>query len=65
MVSWGRSVIEPERGHVRAVGHQVVDGELVGFAICGALLVGDLPAGLADESGEFPKCSVCLDLLDE
>lgn len=65
MVSWGRSILEPERGHVREAEHYVVDGAVVGFAICGAFLVSDLAADLAEPPGEFPKCSVCLELLDE
>lgn len=55
-VRWGRSVVEPARGHVREPETNLVDGAVVGFAICGAFLLGDLTGG-------FPKCSVCLDLL--
>lgn len=60
-VVWGYSIVEPERGHVRETGSSVVDGAVVGFAICGALLVGDLP----DQAGEFPQCSACLTLLEQ
>lgn len=61
MVVWGRSVVEPERGHVREDESHLVDGVSVGFAICGAFLVGDLTA----PEGTFPTCSTCLELTDE
>ncbi len=61
MVEWGRSVVEPERGHVRETESDLVDGVSVGFAICGAFLVGDLTA----PEGTFPTCSTCTALLDE
>lgn len=60
MVEWGRSVIEPERGHVREAESHLVDGVNVGFAICGAFLVGDLTG----PDGSFPTCSVCVELLE-
>ena len=66
-LAWGRSVLEPTRGHVRETyeGQPVthdVDGAVVGMAICGALLVDDLDPDVA--AGEFDKCSACLELLD-
>lgn len=61
MVVWGRSVVEPERGHVHEDESHLVDGVSVGFAICGAFLVGDLTG----PEGTFPTCSVCVELLDE
>lgn len=67
-VAWGRSVIEPTRGHVREM-HQGqpithdVSGAVVGMALCGALLVDDLAPDVG--VGEFAKCSACLELLDE
>ena len=54
----GRSVLEPTRGHVR----ETHDAGVVGMAICGALLIGDLDPDLA--AGEFDKCSACLELLE-
>ncbi|MCT2582369.1 hypothetical protein [Actinophytocola gossypii] len=60
-VSWGHSVLEPTRGHVRDPDTYLVGGVSVGFAICGAWLVADLP----DQHGTFPRCATCLDLLDE
>jgi len=60
-VVWGRSILEPERGHVREPETYLVDSEVVGFAICGAWLVGDL----LDQGGDFPRCSTCVALLDE
>jgi hypothetical protein len=67
-VTWGRSVIEPTRGHVREVesGRPVthdVRGAVVGMALCGALLIDDLDPEIA--AGDFDKCSVCLQRLDE
>ncbi len=52
---WGRSVIEPDRAHLRDGDTLVVDGVAVGFAVCGAFLVGDLP-----DAEAAPKCSTCL-----
>jgi len=60
-VVWGHSIVEPERGHVREPETHVIDAAVVGFAICGAWLVGDLPVGVRD----FPRCSMCLTLLDD
>ena len=67
-VAWGRSVLEPTRGHVREMhdGQPVTDdvsGAVVGMALCSALLIDDLDPDIA--TGEFDKCSVCLDLLEE
>lgn len=67
-VAWGRSVLEPTRGHVRETseGNPVisdVDGAVVGMALCGALLIDDLDPKIA--AGEFDKCSLCLERLDE
>ncbi len=67
-IAWGRSVLEPTRGHVREVRNgqpatDDVDGAVVGMALCGALLINDLAPEIA--AGEFDKCSVCLDLLEE
>lgn len=67
-VAWGRSVLEPTRGHVREMheGQPVthdVSGAVVGMALCGALLIDDLDSKIA--AGEFDKCSVCLELLEE
>lgn len=65
-LAWGRSILEPTRGHVREthkgqpVTHDVA-GAVVGMAICGTLLVDDLAPEVA--AGEFAKCSVCLELL--
>lgn len=67
-VGWGRSVLEPTRGHVREmrdgrpVAHDL-GGAVVGMAVCGALLIDDLAPEVA--AGEFATCSACLDLLDE
>lgn len=66
-VRWGRSVFGPTSAHVRqirdgtVVTHEV-EGHDVGFAVCGAWLVGDCadPA----ESDELTACSVCLDRLN-
>jgi hypothetical protein len=60
-IIWGYSILEPDRGHVRDRETHVVDGAVVGFAICGAWLVGDLPT----QDGDFPCCSACLALLDD
>jgi hypothetical protein len=57
-VVWGRSVVEPTRGHVR----ETPEAGVVGMAICGALLIDDLDPDLA--AGEFDKCSTCLELLE-
>jgi hypothetical protein len=67
-VAWGRSVLEPTRGHVREMheGQPVtnrVGDAVVGMAFCGALLIDDLAPEIA--AGEFDKCSVCLELLEE
>jgi hypothetical protein len=59
-VAWGHSVLEPDRGHVREPDTHLVDGATVGFAICGAWLVGDLPP-----DATFPRCSTCLALLTD
>lgn len=67
-VAWGRSVLEPTRGHVREMhaGQPVthdVGGAVVGMALCGALLIDDLAPDIA--AGDFDKCSACLALLEE
>jgi hypothetical protein len=67
-VVWGRSVLEPTRGHIREVsdGQPVSDdvgGAVVGMALCGALLIDDLAPELT--AGEFAKCSVCLERLEQ
>lgn len=67
-VAWGRSVLEPTRGHVREmhegqpVTHEV-GGAVVGMALCGALLIDDLTPEVV--AGEFDQCSICLELLAE
>jgi hypothetical protein len=63
-IAWGRSVLEPTRGHIREVegGRPVthdVRGAVVGMALCGALLIDDLAPEVA--AGDFDKCSVCLE----
>lgn len=58
VVRWGRSVLEPDRAHVREPATHVVGGESVGFAICGAWLVADLSV---DEARA--RCSTCLTIL--
>lgn len=60
-IVWGHTFLEPDRGHVRESETHVVDGAVVGFAICGAWLIDDLPV----QEGDFPRCSYCLGLLDE
>lgn len=67
-IAWGRSVLEPARGHIREMrgGQPVtndVQGAVVGMALCGALLIDDLAPEVA--AGDFAKCSVCLERLDE
>ncbi len=67
-VAWGRSVLEPTRGHVREMheGQPIADdvnGAMVGLALCGALLIDDLAPDIA--AGDFDKCSVCLRRLEE
>jgi hypothetical protein len=58
---WGRTVLEPDRGHVREPGRHWLDASVVGFALCGAWLVADLP----DQHDPFPRCSACVALLAE
>lgn len=60
-VAWGHSILEPDRGHVREPDTYLIDDAVVGFAICGAWLVGDLPAGQPGPTS--PRCSTCLALL--
>lgn len=60
-MNWGRSVLEPTRGHVRDGVVHDIDGAAVGLALCGALLVDDLDPTVA--AGEFDRCSVCLELM--
>ncbi|MPZ81737.1 MAG: hypothetical protein GEV28_15565 [Actinophytocola sp.] len=60
-IVWGHSILEPDRGHVREPDTHMIDGAVVGFAICGAWLIGDLPV----QDGDFPRCSACMTLLDE
>jgi hypothetical protein len=67
-VTWGRSVLEPARGHVRESqdGHPVIldfEGSILGMALCGALLIDDLDPDVA--AADFDKCSVCMVRLDE
>jgi hypothetical protein len=61
VVAWGRSILEPTRGHVRDGVVHDIDGAAVGSAICGTLLVDDLDPVV--EAGEFDRCSVCLELV--
>ena len=57
-VAWGHSILEPDRGHVREPDTYLIDDTVVGFAICGAWLVADLP-----DDPTSPRCSTCLALL--
>jgi hypothetical protein len=57
-VVWGHSILEPDRGHVRVPDTYLIDGATMGFAICGAWLVGDLP-----DVPTSSRCSACLALL--
>ena len=59
-VVWGHSILEPDRGHLRAPDTYLIDGATAGFAICGAWLVGDLLDVLTS-----PRCSACLALLTD
>lgn len=59
--TWGRSALEPLRGHKRAekdgaVEVSVINGRAVGPAVCGAWLVDDL---LEDTDG-FVRCELCV-----
>jgi hypothetical protein len=69
-VFWGRGIIERGCAHVRETrgGQPVVDvaedGALIGFAICGCLLIADVPESEIT-SGAFRRCSRCLELLSE
>ncbi|MCE7009958.1 hypothetical protein LWC34_45205 [Kibdelosporangium philippinense] len=65
---WGRGIIEPNCAHVRETrtGQPVTDlaedGSIMGFAICGCLLIADV----TDEqvtSGVHRRCSRCMELL--
>lgn len=51
---WGRSVLEPRRGHLRAPDEP-------GFGLCHALLVADLDPATPG----FTPCSRCLAIADE
>lgn len=61
---WGRGIIEPDRAHVRETraGQPVTDvaedGSVMGFAICGCLLIADVA-----EDDVRQRCSRCLELL--
>lgn len=64
-MNWGRSILDARRGHIRETRDDVprtftTSGTRVGIAICGALLVADLPA-----QGDFAKCSACVAIADE
>lgn len=59
-MNWGRSILDARRGHIRETRDGVprtfvTSGTRVGLAICGALLVADMPA-----RGDFAKCSACV-----
>ncbi|MFC5100537.1 hypothetical protein [Kibdelosporangium philippinense] len=67
-VFWGRGIVEPNCAHVREtragqpVADQAEDGSVVGFAICGCLLIADV----TDEnvaSGACRRCSRCMELM--
>ena len=67
-VFWGHGIIEPDRAHVREtragqpVADRAEDGAVMGFAICGCLLIADI----TDEqvtSGAYRQCFRCLELL--
>jgi hypothetical protein len=63
-VVWGRGLIEPDVAHIRETRAggpitYLADGTVVGYALCGAWLVGDVEpdaAGLA-------RCSRCLEIV--
>jgi hypothetical protein len=65
-VFWGRGIVEPARAHVREtragqpVADVAEDGSVMGFAICGCLLIADVA-----ENDVHRKCSRCLELLAE
>ena len=60
-IAWGRSALEPLRGHRRTEkdGHvevSVINGRAVGPAVCGAWLVDDLP----EDTDGFIRCELCV-----
>lgn len=62
---WGRGVLGPKCAHVRETldGQPLaenLDGELVGFALCGCLLIADINP---DAEG-VTRCSACVELLE-
>lgn len=67
-IRWGRGVIQTDCVHVREsrAGNPVVhdvDGERVGFAVCGTWLIADAPD--PSMTAGVHACSHCVALLDE
>jgi hypothetical protein len=61
---WGRGVLGPKCAHVRETldGRPLaenVDGELVGFALCGCLVIADIDP----DADRVTRCSACAELL--
>jgi hypothetical protein len=64
---WGRGLIEPDRAHIRETRGGIpvislVEGAMVGYALCGAWLVADIAP---DERERFVNCSRCLRIAAE
>lgn len=67
-VFWGHGPIEPGCAHAREtyagqpVADRAEDGSIVGFAICGCLLIADV-AEMDVVSGLYRRCTRCVELL--